>query len=221
MQTTQAPPAPATPKPVITETGTNVYTVEAPLTARDVAALKARRSELSSQLISANDRRNRLVNTLNSTTNETARAGLEERIGILDRRMIQIESDIATTGRQLTSAPAGLVAATESADSFIPGLGSAQLTALSIVFTVVFLGPLAIGAARMMWKRSNRPALPPAFHEMAERVERIEESIDAIAIEIERVTEGQRFVTKLLSEGQAIPALSAASRPDPVSARNQ
>jgi hypothetical protein len=32
------------------------------------------------------------------------------------------------------------------------------------------------------------------------RLERIEQAVDAIAIEIERISEGQRFTTKLLSE---------------------
>ena len=32
------------------------------------------------------------------------------------------------------------------------------------------------------------------------RLARIEQAVDAIAIEMERVTEGQRFVTKLMSE---------------------
>ena len=32
------------------------------------------------------------------------------------------------------------------------------------------------------------------------RLERIEQAIDAIAVEVERISEGQRFTTKLLSE---------------------
>ncbi|MEP7064930.1 MAG: hypothetical protein ABI889_02745 [Gemmatimonadota bacterium] len=32
------------------------------------------------------------------------------------------------------------------------------------------------------------------------RIERIEQAVESIAIEMERVSEGQRFVTKLLSE---------------------
>ncbi|MGH7623286.1 MAG: hypothetical protein ACREMU_13165 [Gemmatimonadaceae bacterium] len=32
------------------------------------------------------------------------------------------------------------------------------------------------------------------------RLERLEQAVEAIAIEIERVSEGQRFVTKMLSE---------------------
>jgi hypothetical protein len=34
-------------------------------------------------------------------------------------------------------------------------------------------------------------------------MERLEQAVDAIAIEIERVSEGQRFVTRLLTEGSA------------------
>ena len=47
------------------------------------------------------------------------------------------------------------------------------------------------------------------------RLERLEQAVEAIAIEIERVSEGQRFVTKMLSEraggmseGEAIPVKS-------------
>lgn len=212
MHTTQAvPPAQPAPKPVITnEAGSNTYTLTAPLTARDVAAIKARREELSEQLNSASSRRSRLVSQLNATDNETARRGLEERITILDKRMVQLESDIAATGQQLTSAPAGLVATTASAGG-IAGLGSGQITALSIVFTVIVLGPLAIAAAIIMLRRSSKPPLPPAaFTQTAERLERLEQSVDTIAIEIERISEGQRFVTKLLSEGSAQTALSGS-----------
>lgn len=42
--------------------------------------------------------------------------------------------------------------------------------------------------------------------EMAQRLERIEQAVDAIAIEMERVSEGQRFTTKLLAERVAPPA---------------
>jgi hypothetical protein len=222
MQTPQAdPPAPTPPRPVITnEPGTNVYTVTTPLTARDVAAIKARREELSSQLTSASNRRSKLVSELNASNNETARLGLEERISILDKRMVQLETDIAQTGQQLTSAPAGLLATTDAAGR-IAGLGSSQITALSIVFTVVVLGPLAIGAAIVMLRRSKQPPLPAAaFTQTAERLERLEGSVDAIAIEIERISEGQRFVTKLLSEGPMVPALAAGKRAEPISAGN-
>ena len=36
------------------------------------------------------------------------------------------------------------------------------------------------------------------------RLERIEQAVDAIAIEIERISEGQRFTTKLLNEREKV-----------------
>ena len=47
-----------------------------------------------------------------------------------------------------------------------------------------------------------------------ERLARVEQAVEAIAIEIERVSEGQRFVTKLLNErAQAIPKVEGVAAP--------
>jgi hypothetical protein len=37
-----------------------------------------------------------------------------------------------------------------------------------------------------------------------QRLARVEQAVEAIAVEVERISEGQRFVTKLLSE-RAVP----------------
>jgi K+/H+ antiporter YhaU regulatory subunit KhtT len=42
-----------------------------------------------------------------------------------------------------------------------------------------------------------------------QRLERMEQAIDSIAIEMERVSEGQRFVTRLLSESRGGAAIEA------------
>ena len=47
----------------------------------------------------------------------------------------------------------------------------------------------------------GRPA-DRASSNLEERMERIERAVEAIAVEVERVGEGQRFVTKLLAEGR-------------------
>ena len=68
--------------------------------------------------------------------------------------------------------------------------------------TVIFL-PIARALAR----RIDRQAVaPPAQPEIAARLERVEQAIDAIAVEVERISEGQRFTTKLLSDRLARPA---------------
>lgn len=56
--------------------------------------------------------------------------------------------------------------------------------------------PIARAYARRL---ESRPlaTIPP---DVSARLERIEQAVDAIAIEMERVSEGQRFTTKLLAE---------------------
>ncbi len=212
---TQAPQAPTPPlSPVVVirgAPGSQTITIPAPRTASELDALGQRRSELSTQLQSVDSRRSKLLSQLKQTDDPTAIKGLQDRLALLDSRQLQLESDLAQTGQQLSSAPAGLIAST--AVPVFAGLGSGQFLALSIVFVIFVLGPLTVGFSRTLWKRSSRPALPPAvFNETAQRLERVEAAVDAIAIEIERISEGQRFVTKLLSESQPAPKLGAGQR---------
>jgi hypothetical protein len=209
------PKTPTLPaNPVITVPnglGSSTITIPTSMTARDLDALKARRSELSDQLQSVDSRRSKLLTQLRSVTDETAKQGLEARLSLLDKRQLQLESDIATTGQQLTSVPAGILASSQA--PLFAGLGSGQVVAVSIVGLIFVGAPLAIGFAKTIWKRSSRPVVPPAaLTETAQRLERLESAVDTIAVEIERISEGQRFVTKLLSEGHAAPALGAGQR---------
>ena len=61
---------------------------------------------------------------------------------------------------------------------------------------------LGFPIVRMMTKRIERQSVaPPQIPaDVTARLERIEQSIDAVALEVERIAEGQRFTTKLLSE---------------------
>lgn len=206
-QTVEQPAVPSPPVIRIEQgPGNPAQTLAIPMTRAEIAAIRSRRSELSSQLISASNRREELAGQLRQATGAD-RAGLEQRIGVLDQRIVQLESDIAETGRQLTGAPAGFLTSTR-ADGVLGGFSSGEVLAGGIVFTIFVLAPLAVGASRMMWKRAAagpaRGMLPP---ETAGRLERIEQAVEAIAIEVERVSEGQRFVTRLMSEGKAVPAL--------------
>ncbi|HSJ62882.1 MAG TPA: hypothetical protein VK922_03135 [Gemmatimonadaceae bacterium] len=73
----------------------------------------------------------------------------------------------------------------------------------------VVLAPLA----RALGKRiENRGAPPPLPSDVAQRLERMEQAIDAIAIEVERISEGQRFTTRLLSDATSAGALPGGAR---------
>jgi hypothetical protein len=174
-------------------------TLAVPTTAEQVANLQAQREELADQLTSVSSRRTELVAEIQAT-NEANRAGLQDRLKILDQRILQIESDLAATGRQISSAPAQLVGSTQSSGVSADADFTQGMVAGGFATVIV----LSIGyfAARRRWRRRGT-ALPSDTGADSARLERLEHGMEAIAIEIERVSEGQRFVTRLLSESQA------------------
>jgi hypothetical protein len=200
--------APVPQQPVGVTTGLDAAPVSLkPLTSADVDALKAKRSELSRQLTSVQSRRDEVATELRRTTAESPSAkGLEQRLSVMDERIVQLERDIAANGRELARAPGELVSEEATAERYGP-FSSGQLTAISIVSIVMVLGPLAIAAARLMFKRASQPKPSPQLLEGTARLERIEQAVDAMSIEIERISEGQRFVTQLLSSKAPAPAL--------------
>lgn len=64
--------------------------------------------------------------------------------------------------------------------------------------------PLVRAYSRRMDAESKNPRIPG---EISSRLERIEQAIEAVAIEVERISEGQRFTTRLLSEGSTTARL--------------
>ena len=77
--------------------------------------------------------------------------------------------------------------------------------------SVFVLFPLALAYARVLWKRSSepRPLRPGETDRIERRLEQLQQSVEAMAIEVERISEGQRFVTKIMSERGDQPALGA------------
>ncbi len=71
--------------------------------------------------------------------------------------------------------------------------------AISSLPIMVIGFPLARAYARRMEASSAKVNSP----DVSARLERIEHAIDSIAIEVERISEGQRFTTKLLAERSA------------------
>ncbi|HUX35150.1 MAG TPA: hypothetical protein VMV51_14855 [Gemmatimonadaceae bacterium] len=72
-----------------------------------------------------------------------------------------------------------------------------------ICSTVVILA-----IAKAFIRRRSGPASPLSTAETAftDRLERMERAIDTVALEVERVSEAQRFVARILSERRAAPA---------------
>lgn len=196
---TQAPPAPpapptALPAPAFPEAFTKV-----PTNSEELQALRAQRSEVSSQLTSALRRRSDLAKQI-ETASAAERPGLEARIQQLDGRILELEMQLARAGQLISSTPGQIINSTSN-NNFGPFNNNMRpdITAISVVLTIFVLCPLAIAAARLLWKRATNP--PPAIDkETSERLRRLEAGVDSIALEVERISEGQRFVTRLMSE---------------------
>ena len=69
-------------------------------------------------------------------------------------------------------------------------------------FIMVIVLAIGIPLVRGLVRRWDRQSLqPPMSADTSARLERIEQAIEAMSIEVERVAEGQRFVTRLMTDG--------------------
>ena len=68
---------------------------------------------------------------------------------------------------------------------------------LTIAFIIVGL-PLARAFARRLDRRGAGPTQVPG--EISAQLAQLNQAVDAIALEVERISEGQRFTTRLLAE---------------------
>jgi hypothetical protein len=85
------------------------------------------------------------------------------------------------------------------------------ISGMMMILGIVLGVPLVRSYTRRVDSKP-RDALPSA--EMITRLDRIEQAIEAMATEVERVAEGQRFTTKLLSEVKThAPVAIAAPQP--------
>jgi hypothetical protein len=207
-------------------TASNPAAVVPPRTAREVEGLKVRRQMLAEQLEGAENQRQELTQSLQRVgdTEEgrspdpaavsLTRAGLEVRLKDVDARIIQLERDIAGTNRALTQASPEVLAAYEQQRPREPvHHGPDEGDVVGGVFGGALLGMVLLTAGRRIraWRRRRRgqPAYDsvPAGVGPDPRIDRLTQAVDAIAVEVERIGEGQRFVTQLMAERrELIPA---------------
>jgi hypothetical protein len=70
--------------------------------------------------------------------------------------------------------------------------------------------PLARAYAKKIERGPDAARVPS---DVSARLERMEQAIDSIAVEVERISEGQRFTTKLLAERSGAPVGGDVSPP--------
>ncbi|HJP84474.1 MAG TPA: hypothetical protein VJ852_00660 [Gemmatimonadaceae bacterium] len=185
---------------VTTSDGRN-QALQIPTTHDEMMALMSQRDALTEQLDNANDRQQELIEQLKTVPAE-AKPGLQAQLSALTEQIVSLQGDLSRISREMSQASPALMAMThEDANEDQPGtfqegvfLGGAG----------VFLGmTVLLLLGRWIWKRFIRDDVPtgralPAAD--SERLQRVEHGMEAMAIEIERISEGQRYVTRLMSE---------------------
>jgi hypothetical protein len=216
VQAPQAPPIPPVIAPRVV--------IQGPGAGAQLEALQTQAAALARQLAGLRVQRTFLERQSRDVSGDAARAQLDASRANLDVQIAQAQVDLenvraqiaaqenvplsrVTTGGQVILQPPRVPRSPVDPEMVI-GLSFALLMAIVL--------PLSIGLARRVWR--GRPApTGPKVDEIAPRLDRLEHAVDAIAIEVERISEGQRFVTKLLADRPTASATaSAAGRPDGV-----
>lgn len=125
----------------------------------------------------------------------------------------QVQREVAAAREQARQAQqqSGVTVAPPFPGDLIPP----QVVDISIAFfvtiAVIVVGyPLARAIARFIDRRGQAPALPAG---LPDQLQRIEHTVEAMAIEIERISEAQRYMARLQTERApaAIPSQQGAS----------
>jgi hypothetical protein len=102
-------------------------------------------------------------------------------------------------------------------DSFIPQGVVDIVQSFFLTIGLIALGVPIIRAISRRWERgSSVPTLPP---DLTHRLERIEQAVEAVAIEVERMAEAQRFTAKLMAEQRSLPPGEPAAAVSKATAR--
>lgn len=87
-----------------------------------------------------------------------------------------------------------------------PDVANFAVVAVIIVAMVGALSAITVALVRGLKPKAVTRDLPNAFA-FQERFDQLQQSVDAIAVEVERIAEAQRFSAKLLAERSETPAL--------------
>jgi len=156
-------------------------------------------------------------------SDQVRRRGSEVRVAVAPV-LAQVDARLAETQTRLAEVRAEVAARQGGSHIVISGMpvgnfgrsgGFDPDLAAGLMFAFIFavLMPISIAIAKRIWRGRSIPVAPPIDTMIAPRLDRLEQAVDAIAIEIERIAEGQRFVTKVMTERQSagLPAANGAA----------
>jgi len=171
---------------------------------------KAQRNELNNQLEQLQNTRQGINNELEGMPSSAPqRPGLEARLKDVDGRISAVDQMLAGNAAQIAQAAAIPGAVVEPPQIINQGPPE-DAYVLGGLFMLIVLLPLSIAIARRIWRRSSA-VVTSIPREIAERLGRMEQAVEATAVEVERIGEGQRFLTRLFTEGEAARVIGAGA----------
>lgn len=199
----------------------------APRTSQELAALRRQRDETTQQLSGTHRRRAELVEEMRQTIagdQQPLRAQMSE----LDRRVLLLETDLTNVDHLIATAPPGLaveaaalraVTAVQPRGFLLLGPDGPSPNAVPALLLLITLLQLALLIRSRVRRAPHGPQPDAIAREAVARLARVEQAVDAIAVEVERVSEGQRYVTRVLGEqganGVRLPAVARPRSPTP------
>lgn len=161
-------------------------------------AMRAQRDVLGDQLRGLESKRSDLSRQLTQAPSTIDRQGLEKRMTELDGRISEVEKQINASEAAVSKAagvPGAIVEFPLPARRGPPD----DAWVLGGMFIVFVMMPMSVAwAIRMLRRGKVQPA--PALAGVEQRLTAIEQGVESIAIEVERIGEGQRFVAQLIGE---------------------
>lgn len=167
--------------------------------------MRAQRAELQSQVNALRESRSELSATIERMGDSPGRPALQLRVAEIDQRILRLERQIDGINEQLASAPAiamSPVVTIPPRRDPVEDAFARNMVPMFGMFSTFFLLPLAIAFARLLWKRGTAVSARPSLneHAMVARLDQLQTSVDAMSLEVERISEGQRYLTKLNAE---------------------
>ncbi len=171
---------------------------------------RAQRRESTNQLQELEGTRRDITSQLEDVAaGSPERQGLESRLSDVDSRINSVDQMLAANAAQVSQAaaiPGAVVEPPRVVDNGVPE----EVYALSGLFMLIVLLPISVALARRIWRR-NAATVTAFRREMGERLLRMEQALEATAIEVERIGEGQRFLTRLFTEAEATRSIGAGA----------
>ena len=193
--------------------------------------LTEQRHELQRQAEELSQRRNVLVAQHRNMGDSPARRELETRMSEIDARLSRLDAQIDRLNEQISEAIQGgggggsnapvivdvprIVRGVQGQISVPPFNTQRQrqqdmrqiagvMAAEAVAFALIGIAFWRFGMRRM------RQSFDRAFSNQAGQLTQLQHAVDVIGIEVERISEGQRYVAKVLSEGS--PAAKALAQ---------